>query len=142
MKPSMDIADNIQYSSTTSKFGMLITSVGYDTFLHDKGPYTVFVPTDEAYAKLSPGFLASIQLPEQEGDLRQTLLYHVVKGQYLFADLKDGMELTTVQGEKIKFTKKGEYWILNDYSYLENYDIKSKNGVIHTINNFLTPRTY
>jgi uncharacterized surface protein with fasciclin (FAS1) repeats len=139
MKPSMDIADNINYSSQDQEFARMIQAVGFDTFLHDTGPYTVFVPTDSAYAKLDTAFTQTLYDTANEGTLRDLLLYHVVKGKYLAADLKDGLELTTIEGGKLKFTKNGEYWIINGSSFLETYDIKSTNGVIHTINKFLIP---
>jgi transforming growth factor-beta-induced protein len=139
MRPSQDIADNIDTSPSTQQFDTLIKLVSYNTFLHNSGPFTVFVPTDSAYTKLDPTFTQTLHDTSNEGTLRQLLLYHIVKGRYLAADITDGMELTTLQGEKLRFKKNDTYIIVNDYSYLETVDIKSKNGVIHTMNSFLLP---
>ncbi len=139
MRPSMDIADNLSYSPETNRFGSLLESVGYDDILHEPGPFTVFAPTNTAYNNLSDEFTESLKLPDQEGTLRQMLLYHIVRGRYLAEDITNGMELTTIQGEKLKFNKAKDYWIINGYSYIETYNVESKNGVIHTVTSFMKP---
>ncbi len=139
MRPSSDIADNLTYSEKTRQFNTLIRLAGFDTFLHQNGPYTVFVPSDQAFGKLSTDLTGRLRDPNQEGLLREFLLFHIVKGEYHFSDLKEGLELTTIQGDKLVFNKTNGYWNINGYSYFETYDIDTKNGVIHIMTNALIP---
>ena len=139
MKPSMDIADNLSASPQDQEFNRLVRTVGLDTFLHNQGPFTVFLPIDASYAKLPSDLLDKLSNPEEVGTIRQLVLYHVVKGKYLYKDLRDGMILETLQGKKLVFTKRKDNWLINNYAYLVTYDIVSKNGVIHTINTYMIP---
>ena len=137
MRPVWDVADNIKNGSENRIFAGEMNKVGYYTFLHGKGPFTVFVPTDKAYSNL-PVDDQDI-LGTDEGSLRQVLLYNVVKGKYRAEDLKDGMTLHTVQGQDISVARKGNNIILNGYSYIETTDVNSSNGVIHMTTNYLIP---
>ena len=137
MSPGWDVANNIQYGSQNTNFAQEMKDSEYYTFLQGKGPYTIFVPTDKAYDNL-PAKTKEL-MDNDEGSLRQILLYNIVKGSYKLADFRDGMTLTTVQGDTITVTKKGNYWVLNGYSYIETPDAVSKNGVIHMTTNYLIP---
>lgn len=139
MRPDFDVAQNIMISPKNTIFTEALSLTGYNTFLQGDGPYTVFVPTDVAYENLSPETKAALADPEYEGEARQVVLYHVVKGHYLAADIKDGMTLETVQGEKLKFTWDDGYMVINGYSYVEVPNVVSKNGVIHMTTNYLLP---
>lgn len=139
MRPSKDIMDNLSYSPETNRFASLLDSASASAMLHEPGPFTVFAPTNTAYNNLSDEFTDSLKSPKQKDALRQLLGYHVVRGKYLAEDLKNGMELTTIQGEKLKFYKGKDFWVINGYSYLEVYNIESKNGVIHTVTSFAIP---
>ncbi|MGH7203641.1 MAG: fasciclin domain-containing protein [Candidatus Levyibacteriota bacterium] len=139
MRPVWDVADNIVSSPTDKIFATSLYNLGYTTFLHGKGPYTVFVPTDKAYRNLPLTTKGLLAKNENSPYIRQVLLYHVVKGLYRYSDLRDGMTLKTVEGENLKFTKKGNYWVINGYSYIQTYDVMSKNGVIHIVTNYLLP---
>jgi uncharacterized surface protein with fasciclin (FAS1) repeats len=137
MRPNWDIADNIQNGSQDTIFADQIKQVGYYTFLHGKGPFTVFVPNDQAFANL-PSQDQDL-LHNDQGSLRQILLYNIVKGTYKASDLKDGMTLQTIQGDDIKVTRKGSTVILNGYSYIQTSDVVATNGVIHMTTNYLIP---
>lgn len=139
MKPTSTVAENILDSAVSTAFAEGISTVGYDTFLNEEGPFTVFVPTDEAYGNLPDETAAALVNPAEEGYFRSVLQYHVVEGRYLEKDLKDGMTLTTIQGEELTVTRKDGNIILNGYAYIQTYDVLSKNGVIHVTTNYVLP---
>lgn len=139
MSPKWDISDNIITEPTDRIFASGIYNTGYNVFLHDKGPFTVFVPVDKSYNNLSATTKDSFMNKDNIGSLRQMLLYHVVKGEYRYADLRDGMKLKTLEGEELTFTKKGNFFVINGYSYIQTPDLVSKNGVIHMTTNYLIP---
>lgn len=141
MRPGWNITENIYGGKNTTKFAARVEIIGSETFLPDDGPYTVFVPTDEAYDNLPAETLAALKGEANRKNLREVLLFHVVHGKYLSSDFKDGMKLTTVQGEKLTITKEDNYWVINGYSYIEMSDIASSNGVIHLATNYLIPES-
>ncbi len=95
------------------------------------GPFTVFAPTNDAFAKLS-------SVPGGEA-LKQVLLYHVASGRFLANDLLKAGEVTTLQGQKISVKKVGNDVILNGVVRVTTADIQAKNGVIHVIDTVLIP---
>lgn len=100
-----------------------------------QGPFTVFAPTDAAFAKLPPGTVESLlQNPEQ---LKKILLYHVVPGQYLAADVLASSSLPTVNGQSLTISNYGSPKV-ND-SGITATDIRARNGVIHVIDTVLIP---
>lgn len=139
MRPEWTVAENIMESPSTQIFAIALYSAGYTTFLQGEGPFTIFVPSDSSYGNLSPATRGFLSNPENEGESRQMLLYHVVKGRYLDTDIKEGMKLETVQGETLNFSWKDGYWVINGYSYIEKPNIISKNGIIHMTTNFILP---
>jgi uncharacterized surface protein with fasciclin (FAS1) repeats len=139
MRPDWDVADNIVSAPGNQIFAGVVYNLEYTTFLHGTGPFTVFVPTDESYKNLPPETKAYLNNIQNQWAIRQVMLYHVVKGRYLYSDFKDGMQLETVQGEKLAFVKKNDYWEINGYAHIQTPDILSKNGVIHVTDNYLLP---
>jgi len=100
-----------------------------------QGPFTVFAPTDAAFAKLPPGTVESLlQNPAQ---LKQILLYHVVPGQYLAADVLASSSLPTVNGQFLTVSNSGGPKVNN--SGITATDIRARNGVIHVIDTVLLP---
>ncbi len=139
MRPTMDVSDNIVLGTENKLFAKALGALGYTTFLHGKGPYTVFVPTDAAFTNLPRNTKDFLANGRHVPYVRQVLLYHVVKGQYRYRDLRDGMRLKTVEGEELQITKKNGFFVINGYSYIQTYDVISSNGVIHLVNNYLLP---
>lgn len=139
IKQTLDIAQNIQQAQGNKQFASLIMKAGYDSLLHGTGPYTVFVPTDQAYKNLPDETKKYFSNPANEGELRALLQYHIVRGAYPWSSLKDGMTLETIQGEKLHISKKDNYLMINDYSYIQTYDAVSKNGIIHIVTNYIIP---
>ncbi|GBC98632.1 Immunogenic protein MPB70 [bacterium HR17] len=110
--------------------------------LKGKGPFTVFAPTDAAFAKLPKGTLEELLKPENKEKLRSILLYHVVAGKYLAADvkkLKSGTQVETLlKGKKITVTHKRNSVYVNDAKVIKT-DVMASNGVIHVIDKVILP---
>jgi transforming growth factor-beta-induced protein len=121
------------------RFTTLVTALkaaGLVETLQGEGPFTVFAPTDEAFARLPAGTVeALLNDPEQ---LKALLLYHVVAGKVMAADARMLTEAETVNGEKVKITAQGEMLKVND-SQVVLPDIEGSNGVIHVIDAVLLP---
>jgi len=136
MVPTKNIVENAVESKDHTTLVAAVKAAGLAETLSGKGPFTVFAPTNEAFDKLPAGTVAKLLKPEMKKDLAGVLTYHVVAGNYKAADLKDGLELTTVQGQKIKFSKKDGQWYVND-AKITITDAVSSNGVTHVIDGVL-----
>lgn len=115
-------------------FASLVRDAGLEDTLN-KGTYTVFAPTDEAFDKL-PGSYDDLKDDEQL--LNTVLTYHVVDGEYMASDLKDGQMLTTVQTGELPVAISGPKITIGNATVVEP-DIVASNGVIHGINEVLIP---
>jgi len=105
--------------------------------LSGKGPFTLFAPTDEAFAALPEGTVASL-LEDPTGQLANILLYHVVSGKALSSDLSNGQTIATLNGDKVEVKiKDGKAYI--DNAQVTVADIKADNGVVHVINTVMIP---
>lgn len=108
------------------------------TTLEGTGPFTVFAPTDAAFAAIQKD-VDSLLKPENKAKLANILTYHVVSGKHLAADLKDGAELTTVQGEKLKVSIKDNKVMICG-AHVITADVAASNGVVHVIDKVLLPK--
>ncbi len=106
--------------------------------LKGKGPFTVFAPTDEAFAKLPAGTVESLLKPENKEKLIAVLTYHVVPGKVLAADVVKLKEAKTVQGKAAKITVK-DGKVMVDAANVVKTDIAAANGVIHVIDAVILP---
>ena len=106
--------------------------------LSGKGPFTVFAPLDDAFAKLPAGTVDSLVKPESKAKLQSILTYHVVAGKVLSTDLKDGMKAKTVNGAEITIHLKDGKVLINDAEVVVA-DVQTDNGVIHAINKVIMP---
>jgi len=129
------IADSVTFSTLTKA----LKAAGLDGTLGTKGEFTVFAPTDEAFGKLPAETLTKLMLPENKEKLRSLLLYHVVAGKVLAADLKDG-EVKTMNGEKLKIDAKKDKIEVND-SQVFSSDTLATNGVMHSVGKVLIPKS-
>lgn len=128
----------VQIAQGNEDFETLVAALdaaGLVDDLSGPGPFTVFAPTDAAFALLDPCLLEQLLTSDVE-TLRQILLYHVVSGEFLSSDLFDGQRITTLQGEEVVVTI-GCIWINNALVIIE--DIQACNGVIHVIDAVLIP---
>ena len=139
MYPTKNIVENAVESKDHTTLVAAVKAAGLAETLSGKGPFTVFAPTNEAFARLPAGTVDKLLKPEMKKDLTGILTYHVVSGSYKASDLKDGLELTTVQGQKIKFTEKDGQWYVND-AKITITDAVSSNGVTHVIDGVLMPK--
>ena len=107
--------------------------------LSGDGPFTVFAPTDEAFAKLPKGTLEDLLKPENKKKLAGILTYHVVPGKVMAKDVVQLKSAKTVQGCKVKITVKDGTVMVNKAKVMKT-DIPCKNGVIHVIDAVILPR--
>jgi uncharacterized surface protein with fasciclin (FAS1) repeats len=139
MVPSKNIVENAMGSNDHTTLVAAVKAAGLVETLSGAGPFTVFAPTNEAFAKVPKATLDNLMKPEQKEALTKILTYHVVAGAYSSKDLKDGMELTTVQGGKIKLMMKDGAWWVNG-AKITIPDVISKNGVTYVIDGVLMPK--
>ena len=115
-----------------------VKAAGLVETLQGKGPFTVFAPTDAAFAAIQSE-VDKLLKPESKQKLSKILTYHVVSGKMKAADLKDGQELTTVEGSKLQvMAKDGKVMVGN--AKVTTADISASNGVIHVIDKVLLPK--
>ncbi|MGA2595827.1 MAG: fasciclin domain-containing protein [Bryobacteraceae bacterium] len=135
-------AADIVDTAVAAKFNTLVAAVkaaGLVDTLKGPGPYTVFAPTDEAFAKLPAGTLESLLKPENKDKLRSILLYHVVPGRVMAQDVVTLNSAKTAEGEDltIKVINGG---VMVDNARVIKTDIPTSNGVIHVIDTVLIPK--
>jgi len=134
---SADIVGLAKATPDLSTLVAAVTAGDLATTLQGKGPFTVFAPTNQAFSDIQ-STVDTLLKPANKADLQKVLTYHVVPGTYTAADLKDGQELTTVQGEKLTVSVKGSTVKVNDAT-VEKADVNASNGVVHVINKVLVP---
>jgi uncharacterized surface protein with fasciclin (FAS1) repeats len=103
------------------------------------GPFTVFAPTDDAFAKLPAGTLESLLKPENKEKLRRILTYHVVPGKVMAADVMSARSATAVSGDTITVTA-SDGVVRVDAARVTKTDIAASNGVIHVIDAVILPK--
>jgi transforming growth factor-beta-induced protein len=116
-----------------------IEAAGLVETLQGEGPFTVFAPTDEAFAKLPAGTLDELLKPENAEQLRNLLLYHVVEGKVMAADVAALEEAETLSGGSIQISAEGDGVLINDANIV-TADLETSNGVIHVIDSVLMPK--
>jgi len=116
-----------------------VTAADLVETLSGEGPFTVFAPTDDAFAALPAGTLDSLLLPENKQQLTDILLYHVVSGKVMAADVVTLTSAPTVLGKDVTVTVKDGKVFLNDTVQVIITDIEASNGVIHVIDAVLLP---
>jgi uncharacterized surface protein with fasciclin (FAS1) repeats len=130
--------DIIDTAKSAGKFNTLISAIdaaGLTDTLKGKGPFTVFAPTDDAFAKLPAGTLEG--LLNDKAKLTKILTYHVVSGQVMAKDVKPG-KVTTLEGSKLNITK-GTYGVKVNNAQVVGTDVAASNGVIHVIDTVVMP---
>ena len=115
-----------------------LTAAGLVDTLKGEGPFTVFAPTDDAFAALPEGTVATLLLPENKDKLISILTYHVVAGKVMSGDLNNNMMATTVQGGQIKIMTEGGVTV--DGVNVITADIEASNGVIHVVDSVILPK--
>ncbi len=134
--PLPDIVDTAVSAGIFETLVAAVTAADLVSTLRSPGPFTVFAPTDDAFAELPAGTVESLLLPENKDQLVSILTYHVVPGELFAADVLARAELTTVQGSNV--TVDADNVRINGSNILQA-DIEASNGVIHVIDAVLLP---
>ncbi|MCL6567092.1 MAG: fasciclin domain-containing protein [Acidobacteriia bacterium] len=138
--PERDIVETAVAAGQFNTLAKVLQAAGLVETLKGKGPFTVFAPTDEAFAKLPAGTLDSLLRPENKDRLTAILTYHVVPGKLLAADVVKQNSLKTVQGGSLRVSVKAGSNVLVDNARLVKTDILCSNGVIHVIDSVVLPQ--
>jgi uncharacterized surface protein with fasciclin (FAS1) repeats len=138
-------ADIVETAVAAGKFNTLaaaLKAAGLLDALKGEGPFTVFAPTDDAFARLPAGTVEELLKPENKEKLKAVLLYHVVAGKFVAADVVklNGKEAKTLQGGKVK-VRAGESVMVDDAKVVQT-DVLASNGVIHVIDSVLMPKMH
>ena len=140
MTPDKDIVQNAVNASNVTTLVAAVKAAGLVATLETAGPFTVFAPTNDAFAKLPAGTVTTLLMPANIATLKDILTYHVVAGRYTSADLTDGMTLTTVEGKKLTINKTASGQIsVNGVAMVQTANVISSNGVTFVIDTVLTP---
>jgi len=142
--PPAEVSDIVDTAVADGRFTTLVaavTAAGLVDTLKGEGPFTVFAPTDEAFAKLPAGTVENLLKPENLETLKNVLLYHVVAGNVMAADVVtlDGKTADTVAGSAVNISVKDGNVFLNETVQVIITDIVTSNGVIHVIDAVLLP---
>ena len=134
-----DIVDTAVDAGSFNPLVAAVQAAGLVDALKADGPYTVFAPTDEAFAKLPAGTVDNLLKPENIEQLRAVLTYHVVPGKIMAKDVTKMSNGTTLQGESLSFeVKDGK--VMVDNAQVIKADIATSNGVIHVIDTVVLPK--
>lgn len=132
--------DIVDTAIDAGSFGTLVAAVeaaGLVDTLKGDGPFTVFAPTDEAFAALPDGTVEDLLKPENKDQLVSILTYHVVPGKVMSTDLSNDMKAETVQGGEVTIMTEGGVTV--DDANVVTADIEASNGVIHVIDAVIMP---
>ncbi len=133
----------VQTAIEAGSFKTLVAAVqaaGLAETLSGKGPFTVFAPTDEAFAKLPKGTVENLLKPENRAALKNILLFHVVEGEAMAGSVVKMNSATMLNGQRAAVRVKGGEVMLDDAKVVKT-DIKCSNGVIHVIDSVILPET-
>lgn len=137
-KNSKDIVTTAVEAGNFTTLAAALTEAGLIETLQSEGPFTVFAPTDEAFAKLPKGTVESL-LKDKEA-LTNVLLYHVVSGKVLAKDVVKLNSAETVQGNSVNIKVVDSKVMINDAQVI-SADVNASNGVIHVIDTVILPPT-
>ncbi|MEM1101294.1 MAG: fasciclin domain-containing protein [Pseudomonadota bacterium] len=134
---SKDIVDTAAEAGSFETLLAAATAAGLVDTLKGEGPFTVFAPTDEAFAALPEGTVETLLMPENQDQLVAILTYHVVPGKVMSTDLSDDMMAATVNGAEIMIDL--DDGVMVNTASVVSADIEASNGVIHVIDSVILP---
>jgi uncharacterized surface protein with fasciclin (FAS1) repeats len=137
--PTKDIVDTAVSAGSFKTLTTALAAAGLVETLKGKGPFTVFAPTDEAFAKLPAGTLESLLKPANKQKLTAILTYHVVAGNVKAADVVKLSSAKTLNGKLITIKTAGGKVLINGATVVKA-DIAATNGTIHVIDTVLMPK--
>jgi len=139
--PTKDIVDTAVANGNFKSLATALTKADLVNTLKGTGPFTVFAPTDAAFAKLPSDVLNSLlNDPTKKADLANILTYHVVSGKVPASEVVKLTSAKTVQGSDVKITVRNGEVFLNDNVKVVTTDIQASNGIIHVIDTVLMPQ--
>lgn len=139
--PAKSEKNLVRTAAGSEQFSTLVAVVkaaGLVDALSGDGPFTVFAPTDEAFAKLPEGTIAALLKPENKEKLQGILKYHVVAGRYSAASVLQKDSLMTLQGQSVVVKQNAEGAMVGPAKIVES-DVMTSNGVIHVVDAVLLP---
>jgi len=134
-----DIVDTAVAAGSFDTLVAAVTAADLGDVLKGDGPFTVFAPTDEAFAKLPAGTLESLLKPENKAQLQAILTYHVVPGNVMASDVVGLESAKTVNGQSLSISLEGDS-VMVDSAKVVTTDISCSNGVIHVIDSVVLPK--
>ena len=138
-----DLAASAGMSADHSTLLQALQAASLTDMAQKGGPYTIFAPTNAAFAKVNASTLEALMQPANRQQLTQLLGYHVVRGRYMAKDLKNNQTLTTAQGGKLIVKKEGNTITITDVtgsaSIVNMADITATNGIVHSVDTVLMP---
>lgn len=137
---SKDIVDTAVANGSFKTLAAALKAADLVTTLKGPGPFTVFAPTDAAFAKLPAGTVDTLLKPENKDKLRRLLTYHVVSGKVGSSQVTTMTSAKTVSGDSIAISVKGGKVMINEAT-VTTADVAASNGVIHVIDTVIMPPT-
>ena len=135
-----DIVDTAVGAGSFDTLVAAVTAAGLVETLKGEGPFTVFAPTDEAFAKLPAGTIETLLKPENKAQLVAVLTYHVVPGKTMSSDIAGKkLEVATVQGEMVMIDASNGAVMVDEATVIQA-DVETDNGVIHVIDTVILPQ--
>ena len=138
MTSEKNIVDTAVANGNFKTLAAALGAAGLVTTVSGPGPFTVFAPTDAAFAKLPVGTVENLLKPENKAQLTAILTYHVVAGKVMAADVVKLSEAKTVNGKMLRVKVNGASVMIND-AKVTSTDIAASNGVIHVIDSVVLP---
>jgi uncharacterized surface protein with fasciclin (FAS1) repeats len=135
---AQDIVDLAVGQDNLKTLVAAVKAAGLVDVLKGEGPFTVFAPTDAAFAALPAGTVEMLLKPENKDKLIAVLTYHVIGAKVMSTDLSNGQEAATVQGEKVKVMIAGGKVMISGATVIAA-DVKATNGVVHIIDKVILP---
>ena len=135
----MDIVDTAVNAGSFNTLVAAVQAAGLAETLKGEGPFTVFAPTDDAFAKLPAGTLDDLLKPENKDKLAAILTYHVVSGKVMAKDVATMKMAETVNGQSVTVSMEGDA-VMIDSAKVVQADVECSNGVIHVIDTVILPK--
>ena len=135
----MDIVDTAVGAGSFNTLVAAVKAADLVDTLKGEGPFTVFAPTDDAFAKLPEGTLDDLLKPENKDKLKSILTYHVVSGKVMAKDVATMKMAETVNGQSFMVSMEGDS-VMVDSAKVVKTDIECSNGVIHVIDSVILPK--
>lgn len=139
MTTDKNIVDTAVAAGNFKTLAAALGAAGLVDTVSGAGPFTVFAPTDAAFAKLPAGTIENLLKPENKNQLTAILTYHVVPGKVMAADVVKLSEAKTVNGKMLK-VKVNSGFVMIDDATVTSTDIAASNGVIHVIDSVMIPK--